>query len=416
LILKATKTKKVADITIKIQFINSPFDKNAVVKKVNNQLTLEDLVKEIEKEFGESVLQSSKKLKFQGLTRAVTQEEFNKVTLAQFGVENNGSIRLIFEITNQIETKKENTTLKSESKSESSVSMKKESSTELNDDSQIKQEDVVDSKVEPIPERKTSNESSSEKAKSSDFKEDKMEIDEPEQQTTSQSQSKKEPTSEKVEKHVYVYKAPEVPVKTDEPEEEEYELTVSHARQYQNILSQRAHESYKTKRLRQEANKKKITNIEIRIRFPDDNHLQINFNPNEKNKDLYNLVSTTLVNQSSFILSVPYPPKDIINDDTKLIENFESRNLLLFKSEQSTGPFLKDEYLKKAKDFKEAEDVKLELERQDKKQEVEEDATNDSQIQNGVLPKKKETNFGSKSSSTDKEVKKVPKWLKLGKK
>ncbi|CAM9023166.1 unnamed protein product [Wickerhamomyces anomalus] len=376
LTLKATKTKKASEINIKVQFINSPFEKNAVVKKVGSQLTLEQLVQEIEKDILSPILSTSKNLKFQGLTKVVTQEDFGNVTLAQFGAENNASIRLIFEVSNKV-TKPE---IKPTDEAAFTHEKAKEPEKERNVSSTILEEkpmqDVPDIEAQDITAQDKQDTPVALEPDDDDDDDDDdvnaMEVDEPQQQ----SQNKGAATGE-IQKHLYVYKAPEKPIETYEPQEEDYDLTVSHARQYQSILSQRAHESYKSKRLRQEANKKKITNIEIRIRFPDESSLQVNFTPLETNKDLYNLVASTLVDTSSF-----------------------------------------DEYLDKAKDLKEAEDVKLDLERQLMKDDNDEDNINGSKIQNGQLPKKTESSsFKSKTpASEQKEGSKVPKWLKLGKK
>lgn len=411
LTLKATKTKKASEINIKIQFINSPFEKNAVVKKVGSQLTLEQLVQEIEKDILSPILSTSKNLKFQGMTKVVTQEDFGNVTLAQFGAENNASIRLIFEMSNKVAKP----AIKPTDEAAFTHEKAKEPEKERNVSSTILEEKPT----QDVPDIEAQDNTAQDKQdtpvalKPDDDDVNAMEVDEPQQQ----SQNKAAATEE-IQKHLYVYKAPEKPIETYEPQEEDYDLTVSHARQYQSILSQRAHESYKSKRLRQEANKKKITNIEIRIRFPDESSLQVNFTPLETNKDLYNLVASTLVDTSSFVLSIPYPLKDISNDETKLTESFESRNLLLFKSDKTSGPFLKDEYLDKAKDLKEAEDVKLDLERQLMKDDNDEDNIDGSKIQNGQIPKKTESSsFKSKTpASEQKEGSKVPKWLKLGKK
>lgn len=422
LVLKTTKTKKAAEINVKIQFINSPFEKTSVVKAIGNQSTLEDLVKEIEKDLLSPILGTSKNLKFQGMTKVVTQEEFANVTLAHFGVGNNESIRLIFESSNIVRN--------------SPAEPKKESPVPTQGDEPITEDQIEseNTQEEPLPFQRSSSQNNSSiivedreepevpKLESNDkYVEEPYEPKDIKQhpaQLQEHSFSQAPIAPEEPEKHVYVYRPPEKPIVTYEPDEEEYDLTVSHARQYQSILSQRAHESYKTKRLRQEANKKRITNIEIRIRFPDDSSIQVNFNPEETNKDLYNLVSDTLVDPSIFVLSIPYPAKDISNDDTKLTDSFESRNLVLFKTKHnSSGPYLKDEYLNNARDLKEAEDVKLDLERQYMKDDIKEDLAHRSEIQNGQLPKKKDYSVHSDTSSSElKDGKKVPKWLKLGKK
>ncbi|CCH41196.1 Tether containing UBX domain for GLUT4 [Wickerhamomyces ciferrii] len=426
--LQLSKTKKNVDITIKIQFINSPFEKTSIVQNINNQKTLDELIDQIQSSAGLDIYGSKKTLKFQSISKIINQDDFNKTSLASFGAENNASIRLVFENTNKVTptvTKPNQQPIpKVETKSEPKSSSK-ESSKPIEQPKPTSipevQKPVEPVKYEELKPLETNEISSVSNPFPTPTQDSDVEIkDAYPTPTPIQQEASKSNTPEPIPKHIYVYKPSESPLPQQEPDDEEYDLTVSHARQYQQILSQKANESYKTKRLRQEskeANKKKITNIEIRIKFPDESNLQVNFTPQETNSDLYKIVGDTLINNDEFSLHIPYPPALIENNSQKLLVNFQSRNLLLFKTKlQKSGPYLKPEYLAKAKSLKEAEEIKLEIERKNSKNEQDE-SIDSSKISNGVLPKSKTFGFGnsSKNSNSEKD-KKVPKWFKFGKK
>lgn len=199
-------------------------------------------------------------------------------------------------------------------------------------------------------------------------------------------------------KHVYVFNPPSEPLPMDEHEESTYEVSVSQARAYQNMLSKYAHPTKKSQPLHH-----KIVNVEIRIRFPDQSVLQTNFKPDELNSDLYTMVRSALVLDEPFDLVNPHPLITIKDNDEKLTKLFDSRTLLLFKSSKTTGPFLKDEFLSKAKDITQADEMDIDTQPVEK--------PDDGKIHNGVLPKKTHN-----TTSASSDGKKVPKWLKLGKK
>lgn len=386
LYLKPSKSVAQSEVNIKIQFINFDFQPSSVVKKFNNQFTIKEAMELLEKELNVVIL-SNESLKFQTITKVAEKDQID-LTLAQLGVENNGIIRV--SLPNKVISKPA-TPKSTLQKAENIIKHVIKHEKPVKDEGHI---------LEPKIQYK-------EAVREKPVKEEEKEVIAKE--TKDIDMIDVEP--EEIPQHVYVYKPSSSPLPEIQVDESLYEVTVSHARQYQSMLSQKAHETAKERKLR-EANKKPISNIEVRIRFPDNTNLQVNFKPEETNIDLYNFVKNTLVKENEeFQLHIPYPPKNLANDSTKLITNLESRNLLLFQSGRKTGSFLKPEYLLKAQDLKEAEDVKLDLNRHLLSDDLV--LPTDSNIHNGVLPKRKEAKI---PSTTESSGKKLPKWLKLGKK
>jgi hypothetical protein len=92
--LRASKVSKPAEITIKIQFINFKFEPSSVVQKSNNQTSIKDVIEQVESELGVNILQQSKPVRFQSITKVIDQDQINDISLIQFGLENNGLIRV----------------------------------------------------------------------------------------------------------------------------------------------------------------------------------------------------------------------------------------------------------------------------------------------------------------------------------
>lgn len=190
------------------------------------------------------------------------------------------------------------------------------------------------------------------------------------------------------------------------PSDSTYELTVEHAKKYQEILSRQSGGlggPLMTKRLREqmEGKNKKTTLKEciVRIKFPDRTFLEIGFHPEDKISTVYSLVSKSLINEEcDFKLFQTHPHKYLesgsekINDDL----NFGARTVLLFECESSDGPFLKSAIMYNAE---------------------------------SMITKPKNTPIGANTESdltksSDKKehhkplksLNKVPKWMKLSKK
>jgi hypothetical protein len=412
--IKRSKSRTPSQITIKIQFINSPFAEPSVVKKLSNSITLRELIESLESQFG-PILNQGHVLKIQTFTKSVGEDDLD-LKLLQIGVENNGVLRVRFskpvmaaeamEVERKFDAETQEAGQQEPPKGPIAESLEANPPTvqplaEEEIKLSLEEEAYKNILVQQIKEhfaQAQAEEETSHEEETPDT--DPMDV---EAEPVNAKLVETEP--EEVPKHIYVYKPSSAPVPIDEPDESAYEVTVSHARQYQNMLSSYAHDSEKKKRLRKEASKRRLTNIEVRVRFPDQSILQANFKPTETNRDLYGLVKNALFADEEFELCIPYPQGIIKNNDDILTTQLETRNLLLYRSERKTGIFLKQEYLQQAKDIQEAEEVKL-----DRFSLEIEEREDDGKIHNGILPKK------SHSSTSSKLGKKVPRWLKLGKK
>jgi hypothetical protein len=417
--IKPSKSRTPSQITIKIQFVNSPFAEPSVVKKLSNLITLREVIESLESQLG-PILNQGHVLKFQTFTKSVGEDDLD-LKLLQIGVENNGVLRISFskpvvaaeamkverkadaenQEAGQREPPKE-PVLESLGVNPPTVQPLAEEEIKLSPEEEAYKDILVQQIKEHFAQSQAQGQAQEETSHEEETPDtDPMDVDgEPVKAKLVETETKEVP------KHIYVYKPSSAPMPIDEPDESAYEVTVSHARQYQNMLSSYAHDSEKKKRLRKEASKRRVTNIEVRVRFPDQSILQANFKPTETNRDLYGLVKNALLTDEDFELYIPYPQSIIKNNDDILTTQLDTRNLLLYRSERKTGIFLKQEYLQQAKDIQEAEEVKL-----DRSVLLEtEEREDDGKIHNGILPKK------SHSTPSSELGKKIPRWLKLGKK
>lgn len=189
--------------------------------------------------------------------------------------------------------------------------------------------------------------------------------------------------------------------------DDDYEMTVDEARAYQRMLSKQRGNlggPLLSKRLRQEReefHKPAVTECVVRIRFPDLNHIEVTFRPDENMNTVYEIISeSVLPEHSEFTLSQPHPYITYPRDERKLVDDlaFGSKTLLLFKSEKE-GPYLRNSVLEHAKQLGEADDVRL-------------DQTN----HRADTDESSKTKASSKSSWQTSKMDKVPKWLRLNKK
>ncbi|ONH68310.1 UBX domain-containing protein 4 [Cyberlindnera fabianii] len=433
LTLKPTQAKRSSEATIKIQFINAPsLSKSSVVKKVNTSITLRGLVNDLESEVGK-LLNTGLTIKFATFTKAVGEEALDS-TLAQIGVDNNGVLRISFTDPNTAKVQPEKPVETSTGKRENAlknlikktVPIKTESNpapaveASASSSQTTTKDQPTPTKTHPLPSTATTSDVPEPQPlptpevptqyTTQTTENDKMDVDEPTPlPAASTSTSEPTPSLEEQPQHVYVFKPATAEIEHVNPDESEYDLTVSQARQYQDMLSRRANEPEKLRRLRLEQQKKALVNVECRIRFPDNSNVQVNFKPDDTCSQLYEFVKGVIARQGeSFELVIPYPQQVLKDGDEKLRNYLGSRNLLLFKCDRKVGVFLKDEFLQQAKEITEAEELKLEREGYNAGEEKEDE----SKIKGGVLPKKSNGKvFGSGSSE-----KKVPKWLKIGKK
>lgn len=401
--MKPSKSKRQQDINVKVQFINSPFEQNSVVRKLSNCMTLGQLVEMLQSELG-AMLDAGYDLKFQTFTKTVGVECLD-LTLSQVGVENNGVLRISFNRPTVVEKKQPG--------EPSAVHVEKSNKT-VDTDTTMETAKTEEIKLSPEEEAYKNVLVQQIKAHFSQVEDetghDEMDIDGPvdREEPVKEEPMKEDPLKEEpkeVPKHVYVFKASETPLEVDQPDEEVYELSVSHARQYQNMLSSYAHDSEKKRRIRKEAQKRRINNVEVRIRFPDQSFLQANFKPNETNADLYKFVSNSLAKENvEFELSIPHPHEVLATSTQPLITQLDARNLLLFRSQiLVNGPFLKHDFLQQAKDMREAEEIKLDKE------------FNHVHADDTTQIESLKVNSPTTKNSTHNNGKKIPKWLKLGK-
>ncbi|CCC69507.1 hypothetical protein NCAS_0C05170 [Naumovozyma castellii] len=216
---------------------------------------------------------------------------------------------------------------------------------------------------------------------------------------------------------ITTYKPTEVSLATqlEEEEEVEFEMTIDQARRYQNILSKQTgnlNGPLLTKRLREKSEKEHSLKrtppkvCTLRIRFPDRTHIEATFNADDTMVSVYNLVSNALLQDDiEFTLNQSYPYTALNRDESKLVNDlkFGKKNLLVFSTDKQLDQYLKDEFLSKAKDLSEADDVKLDRET----------AMNNARKQ-GTHKEEQPSTPGSSKNKTS--FKKVPKWLKLSKK
>lgn len=193
-------------------------------------------------------------------------------------------------------------------------------------------------------------------------------------------------------------------------ENDDPELTVAHARRYQQMVLRQTGglggpmvpRRIKEQQEAAAARRKLVEECLVRVRFPDRTHIEVAFKNDDTMSTIYQIISSSLLNeQLQFKLYQSHPHVELPPSDQKLVEDLEfgSKTLLLFES-NGKGPFLKGSILKDAKDLADADDVKL-----DRSDKVE---TNDQAEKQDLEPAQPEP----KKSTPGK----YPKWLKLSKK
>ncbi|AQZ16452.1 UBX4 (YMR067C) [Zygosaccharomyces parabailii] len=195
-----------------------------------------------------------------------------------------------------------------------------------------------------------------------------------------------------------------------EEEVEAHELTVEHARKYQQMVLKQTGGlggPMLPRRLREQteaAKKKEIQECVVRIRFPDRNHVEVAFEPEDTMQTVYKVVAGSLVNEElEFTLFQSHPYIALPSDGRKLASDwqFGAKTLLLFDSKKK-GPYLKDSVLENARNLTDASDVKL-----DRSEEAR---------PNHESGDKGKSKMQSTASSRSMTPGKYPKWLKLNKK
>lgn len=169
------------------------------------------------------------------------------------------------------------------------------------------------------------------------------------------------------------------------------------------------------------ANKRQITECVIRVRLPDQTHVEGKFHASETIADVYDFVKSTLRNPDIPFLLFMYPPRTVLGDPTqRLVDdcNLGARVLVYLEwdTEQvdsSTLPkekLLNDSALASAKPITEDESIKIDESQpknNDEGDSLKSKDGGDSNKTAGSTPKVS----GSSSNSTGK-----PKWFRLGRK
>lgn len=195
-----------------------------------------------------------------------------------------------------------------------------------------------------------------------------------------------------------------------EEEDADPELTVAHARRYQQMVLRQTGglggpmvpRRIKEQQEAAAAKRKLVQECVVRVRFPDRTHIEVAFKNDDTMSTIYQIISSSLSNeQLRFKLYQSHPHVELPPSNQRLVEDlqFGSKTLLLFES-NGKGPFLRSSILNSAKDLADAEDVKLD--RSDKIN------GNDQAGQRDTKPTQSEP----KKSTPGK----YPKWLKLSKK
>ncbi|ANZ77962.1 BA75_05019T0 [Komagataella pastoris] len=213
-------------------------------------------------------------------------------------------------------------------------------------------------------------------------------------------------------------------IHSSQDDDEVYELSVDQALKYQSILSKQAHASPMMRRLAEEKKKnaKKVENCHIRIRFPDHSNLELTIDASITLKQLCSILTTDFLSltedeknaQNIFNLYIPHPHQ-ILNTQANMNKRldsdlkFGSRILLLYEPAKKVAKsaYLKPEYLKDAKSIEDAPDVLRD-------REIEMGIDSNPVSQDPTIPAVDQRSLEPPAASSSK--KKVPKWLKLGKK
>lgn len=195
-----------------------------------------------------------------------------------------------------------------------------------------------------------------------------------------------------------------------EEEVEAHELTVEHARKYQQMVLKQTGGlggPMLSRRLREQkeaAKKKEPEECVIRIRFPDRNHIEVAFEPEDTMQTVYKVIAGSLLNEGlEFTLFQSHPYTALPPDGKKLASDwqFGAKTLLLFDSKEK-GPYLKNSVLQNAKNLTDASDVSLDR----------------SEEARPIHENYDERKSKLQSSATSRSITpgKYPKWLKLNKK
>ncbi|KAH3683234.1 hypothetical protein WICPIJ_005792 [Wickerhamomyces pijperi] len=422
---------KASLIQIKINVLNNPQNETgSVVKKVLDSITLKDLIEELEKDLKFSIIGSSYKVKLQSMTGVLENNDssfgnFQDSTLKSFGLDNNSLLRLTFIKQMSVEsnsTKKETpkpVTTQREEEDISSPGTKK-----------YKQDLSTSTSSTPVPtpdvinleEPEATTQSESVSSYEENIKEDQV-------KTQSESDivmvdavdAAAEEEDIKDEVDIKVFKAGEHQVTAIETSDSVYDISIPQLKSYQQLLSKRAHESTRQAQLkRSQIQKSKIENLKtvnVRIKFPNLIFVDFNISSSKTQQDLYSYVSETFLTDKSikFELYTPHPFTLLDRNDNQLIQSFESRNLLLFQTNDPIASLIKQEYLQIVKDISETAAVKLELERQTLPDEDTLESNSTTSKSNSQSMRKSQTEYDDNNPVVKSRESKLKNLLRLSK-
>lgn len=377
-------------IQIKINVFNNPQnDRSSIVKKVMSSTSLKELLQELEKDLGFSIIGTSYKVKLQTMSGVIENLDssftnFGKTTLRTFGLDNNSLLRLTFV---------QQTVIKKETKPTPM-------NTQLNpiytdeDANNKPHPNEVEQQQSPMPQSEPTTPTVDNTPEPTILDKRTLEVSEPKLTVVNEpiehnSQiENKETTSMKMAKdddgdvpmvdtaemdneslNIKVYKVGDQQIKHYEPSDAVYNMTVPQLKQYQQMLSNKANENPKLAALRKaKLQKQKQANLKkvgVRIKFPNLFFVDFNISSEKTKKELYVYVSQTFLKNATlkFELYTPHPFTLVDKSEEKLLDSFEARNLLLFQEDSGTTDLLRDEYMKNVKDINETEAVKLDNDR-----------------------------------------------------
>lgn len=230
-----------------------------------------------------------------------------------------------------------------------------------------------------------------------------------------------------IESDTQLYKPGNHPTTLYENPDDDYEMTVSQAKQYYKMVQQKG--NAKPAKI-----PKPVTHYSIRLRFPDRNIIQFNY----EQKELSNLKLGTLLKRidqillpeyvNHYIIKFPEPPFKVLSftfdTNNKLLLEFPEfqteRILLLWELKDTSlsrkGPFVKEESIATIKNSNERAEIVIEENRS---------LLPDDEVDDNNKKKTTTNSFESNSSSTFNSTKnpkdenvndRVPRWMKLNRK
>ncbi|GME77650.1 unnamed protein product [Ambrosiozyma monospora] len=403
-----------------------------LVEKFFPQDTLSQLLGTFEKKISQKLIErNGYETSVQMMTRTLSIPEELNTTLASLGLNSgNHSLRVRFKSTTPIQTPPAITKANQSSHIETSTDVSKKATNVNSYQTAIKQK-----------EHEQQRENHHHHHHHHHHQQQQQEQEQQQEKQSNEPLPLKTPSEPKI----MVYK-PELsaPINNREEEDSTYEMSISQAKLYQSILSKRAGATQFTK-FDPNANKKaspEFTECIVRVRFPDQTTVQLTMPAATSTlRDLYHVLIREVLLLTPdeeeaiekygdevllFQLAIPYPSQLVLGsrDDLKkqLLKDcqFGHRSLLVFQQLDSDvagnkkkNQYIKSRYLTDAKTLNELDEVKLSS---TESQIIDKDDDGDVKMGSTSISHEDEDNKFKGPSSGGLSTKKIPKWLKLGKK